>query len=451
MRFKPIFNIICLSVMTFTPILGHGGTNDDITNACYATNHCGARSNLKTLAAVLGATQGAKIGFFTPISGGTIMGGYAGYVIGDNLGGKLSTAYSANEYIYFDDKTCLECDTYQMGEHYECPNGTIVSNGSHVLKCHTTSGGDYWQEYTLSPCSNSPIKSKDTTGTYAEIRATVNKPVASGVNVYSGDACLYITKSKSTSNDNNPKKETPVKQNSTTSLQKCLDQRTTDEGRACCYVPNSVATWNGNKCVCTDNTQVFDITTHSCITASADITVIVQTSAYVCSVNDLTQLYMWRDEYLNNNAIVNLIDKILLFCTTGENRTGTDYNNMIAQLRALISQENAIAQKLQESAAQSRIVLQNKSAMRISETIKKINTQKSDFERTVWKTEDGKFNSTRLLSDSVAGVVLGTAGGLITSNVIKKNQVANGFEDIQCTVGGQVVAGWGDQFRVGIN
>ena len=55
-----------------------------------------------------------------------------------------------------------------------------------------------------------------------------------------------------------------------------------------------------------------------------------------------------------------------------------------------------------------------------------------------------------MLSDSIAGVVLGTAGGLITSNVVKKNQVEDGFEDLQCTVGGQVVAGWGDEFRVGI-
>ena len=111
--------------------------------------------------------------------------------------------------------------------------------------------------------------------------------------------------------------------------------------------------------------------------------------------------------------------------------------------------ESSAAREKRESANSQLLLTQSRN--RITETIKKINTQKSDFERTVWKTEDGKFNSTRLLSDSVAGVVLGTAGGLITSNVIKKNQVANGFDDIQCTVGGQVVAGWGDQFRVGIH
>lgn len=69
---------------------------------------------------------------------------------------------------------------------------------------------------------------------------------------------------------------------------------------------------------------------------------------------------------------------------------------------------------------------------------------------SVWKDEEGNFNTARLASDSVAAVVLGTAGGLITSNVVKKNQVESGFEDIKCTIGGQNVAQWGDQFRVGI-
>ena len=44
-----------------------------------------------------------------------------------------------------------------------------------------------------------------------------------------------------------------------------------------------------------------------------------------------------------------------------------------------------------------------------------------------WRNEEGKFNTSRLLSDSIAGVVLGTAGGLITSSVVKKSQVSDGF------------------------
>ena len=68
---------------------------------------------------------------------------------------------------------------------------------------------------------------------------------------------------------------------------------------------------------------------------------------------------------------------------------------------------------------------------------------------SVWKNKSGKFNTARLASDSVAGVVLGTAGGLITSNLVRKNQIRTGFEDISCTVGGQKIADWGDEFTVG--
>lgn len=68
----------------------------------------------------------------------------------------------------------------------------------------------------------------------------------------------------------------------------------------------------------------------------------------------------------------------------------------------------------------------------------------------VWRDAEGKFNTARLVSDSVAGVVLGTAGGLITSHLVKKNQLKKGFEDLNCSVGGQKVAGYGDDFRIGL-
>ena len=72
------------------------------------------------------------------------------------------------------------------------------------------------------------------------------------------------------------------------------------------------------------------------------------------------------------------------------------------------------------------------------------------FDVSVWKNSDGGFNTARLASDGIAGVTLGTIGGLITSNIIKKNQVKSGFEDMKCANGGQVVADWGDEFDVGI-
>ena len=84
---------------------------------------------------------------------------------------------------------------------------------------------------------------------------------------------------------------------------------------------------------------------------------------------------------------------------------------------------------------------------KIKEKILKI---QNNFKTSVWKDKDGNFNKHRLLSDSIAGVVLGTAGGLITSTVMKKVQVKNGYEDISCVINGQSVASYGDEFVVGV-
>lgn len=65
-----------------------------------------------------------------------------------------------------------------------------------------------------------------------------------------------------------------------------------------------------------------------------------------------------------------------------------------------------------------------------------------------WVNADGGFNTARLASDSVAGVLLGSAGGVITGVVVKKNQVKKGFEDISCSVGGQILGNYGDDIRI---
>ena len=69
-------------------------------------------------------------------------------------------------------------------------------------------------------------------------------------------------------------------------------------------------------------------------------------------------------------------------------------------------------------------------------------------QKSVWKNKEGDFNTSRLISDGVAAVVLGTAGVVITSNIVKKNQIKYGFEDLKCHIGGQPVAEYGDIFRV---
>ncbi|MBQ8255502.1 MAG: carboxypeptidase-like regulatory domain-containing protein [Alphaproteobacteria bacterium] len=94
--------------------------------------------------------------------------------------------------------------------------------------------------------------------------------------------------------------------------------------------------------------------------------------------------------------------------------------------------------------------LRAESRVKIIAAGKVLNSISEQFKTSVWKNKEGGFNTARLASDSIAGVVLGTAGGLITSNIIKKNQIKGGFEDIKCTIGGQVVSEFGDDFQVGI-
>lgn len=98
----------------------------------------------------------------------------------------------------------------------------------------------------------------------------------------------------------------------------------------------------------------------------------------------------------------------------------------------------------------ANLLTQNQKIESSTKAIKETYANITNFEKSVWKDKNGNFNNTRLLSDSVAGFTMGAAGGLITSWIIKKNQEENGFEDINCTVGNQIVAGWNDEFRVGI-
>lgn len=68
---------------------------------------------------------------------------------------------------------------------------------------------------------------------------------------------------------------------------------------------------------------------------------------------------------------------------------------------------------------------------------------------SVWKNADGQFNTARLASDATAGVVLGTVGGIVSAKVIKKKQLEKGYDALNCTIGGQKIADWGDEFQVG--
>ena len=94
---------------------------------------------------------------------------------------------------------------------------------------------------------------------------------------------------------------------------------------------------------------------------------------------------------------------------------------------------------------------QHESERKILSAMSILNAFDASSKESVWRNKDGKFNTARLASDATAGVILGTAGGLISNKLIKKNQVKKGFENIGCYVGGQQIAEYGDEFTVGMN
>ncbi len=90
----------------------------------------------------------------------------------------------------------------------------------------------------------------------------------------------------------------------------------------------------------------------------------------------------------------------------------------------------------------------NESKTDIPTLVANLSKIESEFGLSKWRTAEGKFNYARLASDATAGIVLGTTGALVTAHVVKKKQVEDGFESLECTVGGQHVGDWGDVFRI---
>ncbi len=80
----------------------------------------------------------------------------------------------------------------------------------------------------------------------------------------------------------------------------------------------------------------------------------------------------------------------------------------------------------------------------------KLKRKQDSFKASAWKNAEGEFNTARLASDSIAGAAVGAVGGLLINKHVKKNQVEDGFEALGCSVRGEIVAGWGEEFSVGV-
>ncbi len=224
------------------------------------------------------------------------------------------------------------------------------------------------------------------------------------------------------------------------SLCKCDNAKNLREDGGVCVCLDDNYKRNGNKCDLTDEATAR----RECEAASG-------TGAYwetgQCKCDNPRNIYRGKKCVLNPaiencekvvGAVWDMIEK--------ECRCKDDDKVLNDAGTACVESDDARAkrEKLEAEAEVSAIQKRITSAADVLDSIR------SGFKVSVWKDEKGNFNTSRLVSDSVAGVVLGTAGGLITSNIVKKNQIEDGFEDIQCTVGGQVISNWGDEFRVGI-
>lgn len=263
------------------------------------------------------------------------------------------------------------------------------------------------------------------------------------------EVCGECVAKPTTPGNTNPGNTTPAKK---TRFQKCLEERKGNkEGTACCYLPENVATFDG-KCNCVAPNMEFKIGNDG--RGQCNAKPAAPGATFNCDSIVLGVLDGWLAECAKKAQIVSIITQIKALCSS-ESRTADQFNTLYQTLLALnpgecVEQPVQVIQQPVVPTIDEEAEKLKKSRIKISDSHGALRGMLKSFKVSVWKDEEGKFNTARLASDSIAAVVLGTTGALVTSHVVKKNQVENGFEDIKCTIGGQTVADWGDEFRVGI-
>ena len=212
--------------------------------------------------------------------------------------------------------------------------------------------------------------------------------------------------------------------------------------KECCKRPASQTIWDRTAQVCQCvNGGKFQKENGTWI-CKVDSGAVVPGNPYKCDAALMAKMDGWRAQCAAKADVLELITELEEYC---KGKPDKDVFLRLYDEVADAAKQCATVAPVDDSAEKLRL-----SRRKISDAHGILVGMREMFKTSVWKDEEGKFNTSRLVSDSIAGVVLGTVGGVVTSNVVKKNQVEDGFEDIKCTIGGQTVAEWGDQFRVGI-
>ncbi len=219
------------------------------------------------------------------------------------------------------------------------------------------------------------------------------------------------------------------------------------EGMACCDLPEGAAKWEGGKCICSGGLK-FEIKEGKGVCVQE----VKPGEKFECNAVILNALNTWLKDCVENTQIVTLITVIQALCKS-EDRTVEDFNTLYQTLLAL-NPGDCKKEEVTQTNITIDVDVQNENRLARENIIAahgQLEKIASGFgEASKWKTAEGNFNTARLMTDLSAGVVLGTVGGVVTSVLVKKKQVEEGFEDLKCTIGGQVVGNWGDEFRVGL-
>lgn len=221
---------------------------------------------------------------------------------------------------------------------------------------------------------------------------------------------------------------------------KCKDTRKTVEGLACCDVSEKEATYDqkNDKCSCIDKDEEFKIIDGKgqCVAKEGPVV------EGECEYYFTGQIQCANGNQYFEQAKIKL-PKSEVGKECGTNILKEDVTRVMDLMKKLCKEKESDLVVLPPAGPDPYKVQQAQKTLAAF-------TASAKEEASVWKTAEGKFNTTRLASDITAGVVLGTVGGVVTGNIIKKNQVKKGFEALHCTVGGQKVADWGDEFSVGL-